>query len=181
MATKTLLSLADYGALPEDGKRYELVEGELVELTFPNWKHSRIKSFLNVEFGVYLRSNPIGTSVTEAGFVLSRDPDTLRGPDVSFVSKERIAASGGARWLEGAPNLAVEILSPSNARTEIRAKVADYLRAGAEVVWVIDPERRAVEIFDSSGNQQTLTEDDQLTAPTLLPGFSVSVRALLDA
>ena len=181
MATKTLLSLADYAALPDDGKRYELVKGELVRLTFPNLIHARIQSFLNVELGIYLRRNPIGISVTEVGFVLSRDPDTVRGPDVSFVSNERLAKSGGKNWLKGAPNLAVEILSPSNSRTEMRGKIDHYLAAGADLIWVIDPEQRTVETIDSGGNSTVLTEDDELKAPTLLPDFSVSIRKVLDA
>jgi len=181
MATKTLLSLADYAALPDDGKRYELVEGELVELTFPNWKHSSIQSFLFGKLSAYLDRDPIGKVGNDFGFILGRDPDTLRGPDLYFVTKERASSISPDSWMDGAPNLAVEILSPSNSRAEIRRKVEQYLAAGSDLVWVIDPEQRTIETIGSSGKRTVLTDDDELTARTLLPDFSVSVRDVLDA
>lgn len=122
MATKTLLSLADYAALPADGKRSELVEGELVELAFPSLVHARIRSFLNVE-----------------------------------------------------------IVSPSNSREEIRRKVGQYLAAGADLTWVVDPKRRTIQTLGPSGKETLFTTADELTASALLPGFSVSVRDILDA
>ncbi len=181
MATKTLLSLADYAALPEDGKRYELVKGELVELTFPNWKHSSIQAFLFGKLSAYLDRDPVGKVGNDFGFILGRDPDTLRGPDLYFVTTERASHVAPDSWMEGAPNLAVEIMSPSNSRVEIDAKVEQYLAAGADLVWVVDPEQRTIETIGSSGKRTILTDEDELTSRVLLPDFSVSVRDILDA
>ena len=178
MATQTtLLSLADYAALPRDA-RFELVEGELKELTFPRWDHSQIQFNLALILGVYLKANPIGRAGTEFGFVLSRDPDTLRGPDVYFIRNERLGLIEGGSWMEGAPDLAIEILSPSNRRRDVHDKIAQYFRAGAQLVWVVDPDTRTVHVHHADGRTQA--EAESLDAPDLLPGLKVSVREIFD-
>ena len=79
----------------------------------------------------------------EAGYVLARNPDTVRGPDLSFIARERLVGFDDSRFFEGAPDLAVEILSPSNRPGEVRAKAPEYLAAGARLVWVVDPSARS--------------------------------------
>jgi len=178
MATQTtLVSLADYEALPRD-LRCELVEGELRELTFPRWDHSQIQFNLLLSLGQYLKTNPIGRAGAEYGFILGRDPDTLRSPDVYFIRNERLGLIEGHTWMEGAPDLAIEIISPSNRRREIHAKVSQYIQAGAQLVWVIDPDTRQVYVHRADGTTQG--ETDSLEAPDLLPELKINVLEIFD-
>lgn len=181
MATKTPLSLADYAALPEEGKRYELVEGKLVEAPFAKWRRARLRSFLLTAIGDYLRSNPVGETGASLGFILSRDPDTLRSPDAFFMTAERIAQLDADGWVEGGPDLAIEVLEASSDRGAVEAKAEQFVAAGTEAVWIVDPKQRCVSVVSTADTDRPLTEDDELTAPTLLPDFSVSVRELLEA
>ncbi len=180
MATKTLLSLADYAALPDDGKRYELVKGELVERPFSKFQHSRVVSGLIRELGTYLQENPIGEIGATLGFILGRNPDSLRGPDAFFMTNERVAAIDPNDWVEGAPDLAIEVLEPGDDRDEARTKFACFLANGCVIVWMIDLEDRSARIIDRYGKETVLGEDDALTAPDLLPGFSISLREAFD-
>ena len=175
MATTTLFTLADYAALPDDGKRHELVEGELVELTFPKWTHSRIQARIFSRFDRYLERQPIGVVGNDFGFVLGRDPDTLRGPDLYFLTNERAAAVDRDGWCEGAPDLAVEIVSPSNRGRELERKIGHYRVAGVRRVWVLDPAKREARIYGSAGEPKTLGEGDTLADDELLPGFALPV------
>ncbi len=178
MATQTTLhSLADYEALPRD-LRCELVKGELRELTFPRLEHSRVQGNLIWLIRDYLHRNPIGQTGAEYGFVLERDPDTLRGPDVYFIRNERLALIEDGAWMEGAPDLAIEILSPSNRRRDIHEKIAQYFRAGAQLVWVVDPDPRVVYIHRADAEVQVATES--LEAADLLPGLKIDLREIFN-
>jgi Uma2 family endonuclease len=115
----------------------------------------------------------------ECGYVLRRNPDTVRGPDASFVSSERLAAwEARGPFFEGAPDLAVEVLSPSNTRREIEEKVSEYLAAGGREVWVADPEARRITVHRPDEGPRDLGPDDTLDGGDLLPGFDVPVAEL---
>jgi Uma2 family endonuclease len=125
----------------------------------------------------FVESNGLGEVFdSSAGYVLSRNPDTVREPDVSFLSKQRLEQQDLDAFLEGAPDLAVEVLSPGNTAAEMRGKMSEYFAAGCRVVWIVDPLRRSVTVYRSDGNPVLLTEDDTLTEPELLPGFALAVR-----
>jgi Uma2 family endonuclease len=117
----------------------------------------------------------LGLVFTETGFRLSRD--TVRGPDVSFIRAERTSGLDLKKRFEFAPDLAVEIISPSQTATEIAHKVRQYLQAGS-VVWVVYPDDRTVHVFETSKSARILEADDLLEAPSLLPGFSFRVSEL---
>jgi Uma2 family endonuclease len=113
------------------------------------------------------------------GFVLARNPDTLRGPDVSFVSKDRAGSlANEPQWFEGAPDLAIEILSPSDLPSEIHAKIADYLAAGSRLVWVVDPKERSVRTYRSLLAPRRLSSKETLDAEDVLPGFTIAVAKI---
>jgi Uma2 family endonuclease len=115
---------------------------------------------------------------SSAGYVLSRNPDTVREPDVSFVCAERMKQQNLDAFLEGAPDLAVEVLSPGNTVAEMHAKMVDYFAAGCRVVWIVDPARRCLTIHREDENPVLLGQDDTLTEPELLPGFSLAIREM---
>lgn len=177
--TCKFLTLDEYAALPEDdGCRDELSRGLLVREPRPAYRHTvvvhRIQRLLMAEEALGR-----GCAYTDIGFLLSRDPPTVRGPDVAFVLAPHLPAELPGTWLEQAPDLAVEVLSRSNRRAGIAAKVRDYLDAGTPLIWVVDPSRRTVEVWRGPGSHELLVETDELSGEPVLPEFRVSVAELL--
>lgn len=183
MATKTLLTLAEFEQMPvEEGLRFELDEGELVSMTFPNPRHNRVAGEIFTYLKTFVRSGSLGQVYpSDTGYLLSRDPDVLRGPDVSFVRRDRMALIDEERNIEGAPDLAVEVVSPSDKAQDLNRKVQQYLRAGTHTVWMVYPKTRQVEVIEAKGTARFVEADEKLEAPVLLPGFSVFPRDFFDA
>ena len=171
-----------YG-LPDDGRRYELVAGCLVSEPLPGLRHGRVIARIVRALQEFAEREVLGEVVTaDTGFVLARDPDTVRGPDVAFITRARYDDVGDLPTaFPGAPDLAVEVVSPRNRPADVHAKVADYLAAGTRLVWVVDPdpERRTITVYESLLVPRVLGEDDEIDATTVLPGFRTRVGALL--
>ncbi len=126
----------------------------------------------------HVRQYGLGVVLAEAGFILSRDPATVRGPDVAVVLKARVGDQLPIRFFPGAPDLAVEVLSPDDGPGEVAAKVADYLKAGSGAVWVIDPEGATLTVHTRGVSLKYGREEDVAGAP-VLPDFRIAVRDLL--
>ena len=182
MSTKTLLTFAEFERLPEkEGVRYELDEGELVTMTFPRPRHNQVVKRIFRLLQDFLDRNPLGEIFfPDTGFVLSKDPDTLRGPDLSFLRAERVRQVDVDRDIEGAPDLAIELVSPNDSAEALNRKVEQYLRAGARSVWVFYPDVRQIHLHTPQGVRK-LTAENTLEDPDLLPGFSIPVRALFES
>ena len=181
LATPTLMTADDLLAMPDDGfHRYELVKGELITMAPAGGEHGTIGMNAGTYINVFVRQNDLGAVFnSDTGFIISTDPDTVRMPDVSFVRKERILADGIPRgFIIGAPDLAVEVISPTDSRTEVRAKAAQLLEAGTLLVVLIDPRTRTITLRYQSGETTTLTEADTLTLGDVLPGFECAVGEL---
>jgi len=128
---------------------------------------------------VFVRSSDLGVVLAgEVGFVLTRDPDTVRAADVAFLSKERLAGVSDEGYIPFAPDLAVEIVSPGNAWTQIEEKVRDYLAAGTRMVWVIDPSIPAAYIHRPGSLAKRIGPSDELSGEDVLPGFAVKLADL---
>jgi len=168
--------------LPEDGYRHELLEGLLLAEPRPAWGHGDAQARLARVLGNHAVAGRLGTVVTETGFVLARDPDTVYGPDVAFVARERLEASPPhpTGFFQGAPDLAVEVLSPSNGPAEIHAKVADYLAAGARLVWIVDPDARTVTTYRALLAPSVKRREDLLSGEDVLPGLEIVVGAIFE-
>lgn len=178
--TEQRYTLAEYEQLPEeDGCRVELVEGRLVREPLPNAEHAWLTSELTGRIREHVRENQLGLTLAEAGFVLADDPPTVRGPDVAFIAAEHLPAGGFPRvfWTVP-PDLAVEIVSPSNTRAEIREKVLEYLAAGTRLVWVVEPRSRSVTAYRSRTDVRVLTGSDTLSGVDVLPGFGLLIEEL---
>ena len=134
------LTVEDLYVMPDDGYKYELQAGLLVSEPLPGGRHGRVMAAVAEILRAHVKKHRLGVVFAgDSGFILARKPDTVRGPDVAFVSMERYERSGDTvRAFAGAPDLAVEILSPSNTSAGLHAKVADYLAAGTRRVWVVD-------------------------------------------
>jgi Uma2 family endonuclease len=176
------LTVEDLYTMPDDGYKHELQSGMLVSEPLPGFRHGRVMLRIGELLGAHVRSNRLGVVLAcDSGFILARKPDTVRGPDVAFVAMERFEKSGDtARAFTGAPDLAVEVLSPSNTPASVRAKVADYLAAGARCVWVVDSGARTVEVYPSLLSPRVLGEDDPLDGGDVIPGFRVRVGEIFE-
>ncbi len=176
--TKTLLTADDLWRMPRDGRRYELVKGELVEMTPVGPRHGAIARRLGAKLGEFADAHQLGETMVETGFCLERQPDTVRAPDVSFLSKERVPPEDHEGYVPGAPDLAVEIVSPGDRDTDIQDKVMDYLAHGTRLVWVVRPRQRTVTVYRPDGTVRLLRETDTLDGEDVVPGFSLLVGEL---
>jgi Uma2 family endonuclease len=176
MATQTLMTGEDLLRMPDNGKRYELVKGELIEMSPPGGEHGQRATRIGRLLDEFVEEHDLGQVAMESGFYLTRDPDTVRGPDVLFVSREKLDPDVEVYgYYEVIPDLVVEIVSPGDTFNEVIDKVDEYLAAGVRLVWVVNMKRRSVIIYPGG---QTLTEDDTLTGGNVLPGFAVPVSRL---
>ena len=180
MASKTLLTAADLERMPDDDSaRHELIEGELITMPPAAEDHGYDELKLASTLYVFVRKHKLGRVYPgDTGFRLS--PDTVLSPDVAFVRKERVAQIRSKSYANGAPDLAVEILSPSNSAAEMVRKVRLYLSSGCHTVWLVDRDRREVHVFEASRPDRRLRVGDVLDAPELLPGFSIPIVELFE-
>ncbi len=167
---------------PGTPEHADLVRGVLVVREPPGFRHGEVTVRLAIAIGTFVEVHDLGRVVGgDAGFRLQSDPDTVRGADVAFVSRERMPEPSPAGFPPVAPDLVVEVLSPGDRSGETLAKVADWLTAGARLVWVIDPERRVARVYRQEGSVSILGLDDALDGEGVLPGFACSLRAVLAA
>jgi Uma2 family endonuclease len=160
--------------------RAELVRGEVVPMSFPGGEHGVIAVRVAARLLSFVEATALGFVTAETGFILERDPDTVRGPDVAFVSFERLAGQDlPDTWLQFAPDLIVEVISPSERPKQIREKVQDWFAGGARRVWLFYPRTRNVYVLRSPTDVQILGPEDTLSGDDVLPGFSCLVADLL--
>jgi Uma2 family endonuclease len=157
----------------------ELVDGVLIERMPGNALHGSVQGEAFALLREYVRPRKLGLVSVEVGFILRRNPDTVRAPDVAFVRAERVPAGGPPEsFWEIAPDLVVEVISPSNTAAEVQAKVREWIEAGVRMVWLIYPRSRSVVQVDSLLHRVELQETDTLEGGSVLPGFSCSVAEL---
>jgi Uma2 family endonuclease len=175
-----LVTAEELERFPSDDNRYELVAGRLVPMTPVSFAHGRTVIQFGALLHEYIRKRKLGVVVTEVGFILAIDPDTVRAPDLAFLRQERIPTPDPRGFWPGAPDLAVEVLSPDDRAGEIRSKVDEYFARGVHVVLVIDPDPRSVEVHRPSRAPITLAETDTLDLGDVLPGFRCSVAEIFE-
>jgi Uma2 family endonuclease len=177
-ATKVLLTAEEFDNYPfEEDKRYELDEGEMVETTRPAYKHNHILFNLQLELGNYLRKYPIGTALlSENLYALSAS--TRRSPDLAVILGDRRSELWEAKVIFIIPDIAVEVLSPSETTRMIVRKLGQYFTAGVKEVWLVDPDARTVEIWTGPHPPERELADGDTLNSALLPGFSLTIEAL---
>lgn len=174
-----LLTAEEFWELPSP-RWSELIDGVVVEMSPPGAEHGR-KQVNVVRVLLRAEDRGVGYVLGEIGFVLRRNPDVVRAPDVAFVRKERVPPTGipKAFW-EGAPDLAVEVISPYDRPGEIQTKVREWIEAGARQVWLLYADSRTVHVVRSLQDRVTLSADDLLEGGDAVPGFSFLVAELFD-
>ncbi len=169
-----------YLSLPD--KRTELVRGRLVLREPAGSRHGAVAARLAYLLMGHVEATRAGrVYAAETGFTLARNPDTVRAPDVAFVAAARLPSTDPVGFFDGAPDLAVEVLSADDHPAEVLRKVADWLSAGARLVWVVDTERRTARVYRADGSESLLDRDAALNGEDLLPGFTCPLRDLSPA
>ena len=181
LAPPKLLTAEEYLQLPDDGRRTELRRGVVVTMTPPGFRHGEVCSRINRLIGNYVEDHRLGRTLTnDSGIITQRDPDTVRGADVSFYSYQRVPKDQSPIGYAGAsPEIVFEVVSPTNTRRSIFEKVAEYLNVGVNVVCVIDPQHQSVNLHFPDLPVEKLQGDDELTFAEL-PGFSLVVRRIFE-
>jgi Uma2 family endonuclease len=181
MATMTqqLLTAEEFMNLPDppDGSQQELIRGVIVTMPPPKGRHGVCCAALVRVVGNHVHDNRLGTlTANDTGVILEHSPDTVRGPDIAFWSAERVKEIPDG-YFEIPPDLAIEVVSPSDTHTKLQEKVRLYIKNGVRMVWLVDPELRIVTIYRTTGEARTLEENDTLSGDEVLPGFSCQVSA----
>jgi Uma2 family endonuclease len=180
VAAPSLLTADDVLRISLPGKQVELVRGRLVVREPPGTWHGKVAATLARHLGNFVVKGDLGAVFgQDSGFKIASDPDTVRGPDVAFVSRDRLAQIPRTGYAALAPDLVAEVLSPGDRPGEVLAKIADWLSAGARLVWVIDPERAEARVYRPDGSLSIVSGDGSLDGEDVLPGFSVTLEEML--
>ncbi|HUQ90107.1 MAG TPA: Uma2 family endonuclease [Bryobacteraceae bacterium] len=178
-AVSTQITLADLERMPDDGMRREILYGELIELPPPKFGHENIAYNMQQALLRYVNERKLGrVYLGSTGYQLFADRKTWLEPDVSFLRADRVAGTGGDDYPQGAPELAVEIMSPSESAKTVKRKVAAYFEAGAQAVVLVFPKTRTVRLLLSDDRVINFRETDTLTIPSLLPGWELPVAQI---
>jgi Uma2 family endonuclease len=179
-ALPTLVTADELLRMPRGRVRRELVRGELREMTPAGYEHGRVAMRVGSLLDRFVRENDLGVALAaETGFRLESDPDTVRAPDVAFVRRDRAAqVAEGSSYFRGAPDLAVEVVSPGDSFAEVEEKVFGWLEAGCRMVIVVNPRKRTATVYRSRSDITVLTEADELDGGDVVPGWRLPVREL---
>jgi Uma2 family endonuclease len=180
-APPPLLTAEEFGRLPQppDGSQQELIRGVIVTMPPPSFYHGQVCLLIGRKLGNFIEAHNLGTATSnDSGVILARSPDTVRGPDLAFWSRETLPQPPREGYPSVAPDLVVEVLSPSDVFTHVQRKVQDYLRAGVRMAWVVVPEDRSVAVFRSGREPSVLSNGEALSGEDVLPGFACPVTEL---
>ena len=177
-AKTKLLTADDLLRLYGQGVRGELIRGELHETMSTGINHGRTVTKTVIRLGGFIEPRQLGTLVaSDTGIWLERDPDTVREPDIAFISADKMPLNADIPgYSEVVPDLVIEVRSPNDSQREIREKALMWLSFGVRLVWVAHTDARTVDVYDADGSDLTLTQNDNLDGGDILPGFSCPVR-----
>ena len=166
---------------PLDGSREELVEGRIVTMPPPRFRHGRIQGRVFAAIDRFVTPQKLGQVVTETGLITRRDPDTVRGPDVAYWSRERLPLETEVEvYPDVAADLCVEVLSPDDRPRDVQQKLREYFECGVRMVWIVDPEARSVSVYRTAQEGRILWDDGVIEGEDVLPGFHCTVRELFE-
>jgi Uma2 family endonuclease len=177
-APPKLLTADEFSRLPNpaDGSKQELVRGVIVTMPPPGIRHGVVQTNVACLIQPYARANKFGVVTVESGVITEEDPDTVRGPDVAFWGIKALPSGPvPVGYAEVPADLVVEVVSPSDSRRKVAAKIAEYLASGSRMAWVVDPDDRTVTVYRKAGEGRLLWEDATITGEDVLPGFECRV------
>lgn len=179
---KKLFTAEELLCLPTVGRRLELVKGKVYEMAPAGGRHGYVAIKTGVRLSVHVQPNRLGhVFAAETGFIIQRDPDTVRAPDAAFISQNRLSADEiPDGYIDLIPDLVVEVVSPNDRRREVREKVEEWLNAGVHLVWVLYPATRSAIVYRSLSDLTNLTADDYLDGEDVVLGFACRLGELFD-
>ena len=177
-----LVTAEELERMPQNDAHVELVKGEIVKMPPAGHEHGEIAGAIFAAIHTFVRQHKLGkVYAAETGFILSRDPDTVRAPDAAFVSAERAAQQKRREgFFDGAPDLAVEVVSPEDTAEEVEVKVLEYLRVGTKLVWIANPRTRTITAYRTLDKVRVLTMNDTLDGNDVLPGFAAAIKDIFE-
>ena len=178
VTTTRLMTAEELLNMPNDGFRYELVRGKLRKRLPAGQNHGRYAMNIGLSLGGHVKANRLGNSyIADTGYILATNPDHVLAPDFAFISNERLREIGESDgFAQGAPDLAVEVISPNDRYTEVE----EWLNAGTRAVMVVNPRRRTVNLHRSPTDVTTLTESDTLEIGDIVPGWRMLVKDIFE-
>ena len=178
--TEKLLTAEEFERLPDDGKRYELIDGELREMPPTAHWHGEVESNIVIRLGGYVQAHGFGSvSCGEILYIVHRNPDRVRAADIAFIRQHRVPPLEARQHImEVIPDLVIEILSKHDTVEEISGRIDDWLNAGVQVLWVVDPFRRTVTIYQPGRDPTLLGEHGILEADPVVPDFRCPVAEI---
>lgn len=180
MPLEALMTAEELLVLDLPGKSTELVRGRLIVREPPGTYHGRISAKLLFLLGQHVYARKLGDLFgQDTGFKIGTNPDTVRAPDVAFLSAGRGDQIGRRGYAALAPDLVAEVLSPDDRAGEVLNKVGDWLDAGVQIVWVIDPDRREARVYRADGSLTTIDASGALEGEDVLPGFACRLSDLV--
>lgn len=174
----TLLTAEEFACRPEpqDGSREELVKGVVQKIPMPRFRHGKLQLRVGRLLAEFVDEQRLGHVATETGVITELGPDTVRGPDVAFWSKERLPLEAHVEvYPDVAPDLCVEIRSPDERPKRLRLKLREYFACGVRMVWVVDPEEHSVTVYRQADEGRVLWDHAMLSGEDVLPEFSCRV------
>ena len=178
--TSRLVTADELEKYPDDDYRYELVEGRVIRMSPVGFQHGRVVIDFGARLNAHSRTHKLGAVLTEVGFKLRSNPDTVRAPDLAFIRQDRIPSVDPRGFWNGPPDLAVEVLSPDDRAPDVRAKVAEYLAHGVPLVMVVDPVRKTVAVSRQEAQPVLLGGEDELDLGDIVDGFRCTVREIFE-
>jgi Uma2 family endonuclease len=175
MTVTSLMTADELLRMPDDGYRYELVQGELRKMSPPGADHGDVAAAIIMSLRSYVKEKRLGKVYAETGFRLAREPDTVRAPDAAFVRRERVVKT--ERYFEGPPDVAFEVVSPNDTYTEVEEKTQEWLRAGTQAVVVVNPRTKTARV-NRPGRTETLT--DAIAVDDVIPGWRMPFSEVFD-
>jgi len=178
VTTEKLLTAEEFFLLPsrDDGLKTELVRGRVVTMCLPGGDHGEAQGNIFSLIKQYIRGKAIGRVMVETGMRTELKPDSVRGPDVSYWSKERLQLGVRVpKYPDAAADLCVEVLSPGNTTREMNDKIKEYFFSGVRMVWIVDPDARTAVVYRQPGEGRILWEDATITGEDVIPGFECKV------
>ncbi|HEX5886165.1 MAG TPA: Uma2 family endonuclease [Pyrinomonadaceae bacterium] len=177
-ATTHLMTAEELFSLDDGSNLHELVKGELLTMSPPGAKHGAVGMNISAPLHTYVSTKKLGiVFLAETGFILERNPDTVLAPDCSFIRSERLSNLPDG-YLEIAPDLVVEITSPSQSRPKMEIRASQWLEYGVLEVWLVDPKTRTINVRRVTGKDEVLREGDDLIGGNIVPGFRIPLSKI---
>jgi Uma2 family endonuclease len=175
-----LYTVQDLLNMPDDGKIYELHNGVLVEVPGSRVQQAQLAMWIGHLLLIFIDQQGLGGIVIGPDGTAELNEFNTRIPDVSYISRERAQKQDKHSYLDGAPDLAVEVVSPSNSAPEMQQRAGEYLGFGARLVWIVNGEKRTIDVYRSDGTRTVLTAKDVLDGGDVLPGLQLPVQRIFE-